>query len=81
MTEFKDYKYQGDPAVLFEAVDGDENPKTFEYLWKHGTDARIPVYDVMIPEGVTVEDVYEYCLENDCVWQDVLEMMPDDVLT
>lgn len=66
--------------AIHQLVDGDKNPATFEYLLRYGVGSGIPEFDVKT-EGITPEEIYAYCLENDVRWEDVLERMPDDVLT
>ena len=63
-----------------EYVDEEREPNTFEYLIIHGEHNAIPelCYDL---QGKTKEEVYQYCLENNVEWQDVLKRFPDDVLT
>lgn len=65
---------------IYRLVDGDENPSTFQYLLQYGVGSAIPDYDVDMM-GLDKEQIYQYCLENDLRWEDVLDRMPDDVLT
>lgn len=61
-------------------VDGDKNPNTFRYLLSFGLDAAIPELEVNMM-GLTKEQIYGYCIENNCRWEDVLDRLPPDVLT
>ena len=66
--------------LLYELVGGDYNPFTYQYLVKYGSDGAIPQREVGM-KGMTVEEVYKHCIENNTTWQKFLPHIPEGTLS